>query len=381
MTITAADLAGNSLLALSPEKTSINPASELTRDANGVMQGSGGADNLHYILVRPFKVTCTPPSVTIKKGEKGTHTISIQNLDPDNERSFNIQITYKALGWSVNPESENDFSVTKGGSKSWTFYVTNSDAVDAIDLDISVTETESNCTKHPGTLDNPDQPAHIEDHPDDNQSVSSPNYPTPWLYDSKSPIGVLSSGWGEGLNYLLGKFKIATALVKPDLTILNESGRSINDLDVLCIGSAGLEELESSLLFRKKLADFVSQGGRLMVLTAKNGSEWNALPGGEVSGYGWSEDMSCFNSAVYIANYHQVLCSQQNAYLDANIDGYFTKWPDSAKVLLRRNKNGMPAMITYSLGKGIVITSSLYSDWAYGNNQASEQEENIGVVT
>ena len=108
----------------------------------------------------------------------------------------------------------------------------NNGAVNAVDINISVTETETGISKSPENLDNAENPGHVTDHPDESKSVSNPQYPTPWLYDPESPIGILSSGWGEGLFYLLGKFNVATTLVKPDLTILNEPDKSINDLDV-----------------------------------------------------------------------------------------------------------------------------------------------------
>ena len=57
--------------------------------------------------------------------------------------------------------------------------------------------------------------------------------------------------------------------------------------------------------------------------------------------------------------------SLTGTYADVNVDGYFTKWPDSAKVLLSRTKNGMPAMVAYQFGKGTVIATSMYSDYAY----------------
>jgi hypothetical protein len=53
-----------------------------------------------------------------------------------------------------------------------------------------------------------------------------------------------------------------------------------------------LDAFESSPAFRQKLVDFVNGGGKLIVLTVQNGSAWNALPGGKVGGYGWTEDMS-----------------------------------------------------------------------------------------
>jgi hypothetical protein len=86
------------------------------------------------------------------------------------------------------------------------------------------------------------------------------------------------------------------AKVYNDFTILGDTGKTINDLEVLCIGAGDLIEIKSSPLLRKKLSDFVEQGGSLICLAGQNGYEFAALPGGKVFGYGWTEDQSCLSS-------------------------------------------------------------------------------------
>jgi len=171
---------------------------------------------------------------------------------------------------------------------------------------------------------------------------------------------------GNGLGHLLGRWNVETVGVKPDLTIVGEPERSLNDLDVLLIGTGGLTGLDNSSTFRSKLAGFTSQGGVIICLTSQYGYELNALPGSP-SGYGWSEDQSCHTNAVYIDTYHPMFAGQDSANLDANVDGYFTNWPDNATILLRRTKNGMPAMVAYPYGLGWVVVSTLYSDWSYAH--------------
>lgn len=216
-----------------------------------------------------------------------------------------------------------------------------------------------------------------EDAPDDNQSVALSDFPTPFILDPDAKSGVLTGALGEGMNCLIGKFNIATTMVYDDFELLGYSGRTINDLDVLCIGSGGLRAFESSPLLRKKLSDFVEQGGSLICLAAQNGYEFTALPGGKVAGYGWTENQSCLNSAVSIVKYHQMLSGQASTNIDVNVDGYFTKWPENATVLFQRNKNGMPALITYPYGKGAVIATTIFEDWAYGNNQSTASGQTL----
>ncbi len=143
------------------------------------------------------------------------------------------------------------------------------------------------------------------------------------------------------------------------------------------IPSGGLYGMDSSSSFRKQLADYVQNGGTLICFAQQHGYEFNALPGGRVSGYGWNEDQSCHTNAAYIDTYHPVFAGQGNANLDASVDGYFTNWPDDATILLRRTKNGMPAMIAYPYGNGWVVASSLYSDWSYAHGGITRDETEL----
>jgi hypothetical protein len=324
-----------------------------------------------------FTAICTPPSQTINDGQTKPHDIVVTNQHPTEDLKFKADVAGGGAGWSVSPTSFSERTVGPGDSTTFTFNVSNSGAASDLSLSLKVTETTCGIDKLPEVDGQPGSPGHVTDHPDDNFSVASSEYPTNWLYDSKSPIGVLSSGWGEGLHYLLGKFNVATTVVRQDLTILNEPGKDINDLDVLLIGSAGLAGLESSPTFRKKLSDFVEQGGSLIAFTAKNGYEFKALPGGEVSGYGWDEDQSCLSNAVSIIEYHQMLSGQTSTNITANFDGYFTKWPDNASVLMQRNKNGMPAMVTYPFGEGHVTAMTCFPDWSYGHNQSKDSDQKM----
>ncbi|MBU4589315.1 MAG: carboxypeptidase regulatory-like domain-containing protein [Candidatus Omnitrophica bacterium] len=148
----------------------------------------------------------------------------------------------------------------------------------------------------------------------------------------------------------------------------------VNEQKLLVIPSGGLSGLSHSAIFRKKLSEFVKNGGTIVCFSQQYGYNFNALPGGALEGYGWQEDVSCHSKAAYIENFHQILSSQKEFYPDVKIDGYFTNYPDGAKILLRRTKNLMPAMLMYDFGDGRVIVSALYSDWGYSNGQASSSE-------
>jgi len=151
----------------------------------------------------------------------------------------------------------------------------------------------------------------------------------------------------------------------------------LNEQKLLLIPSGGLSGLSHSAIFRRKLDEYVKNGGTLICLSQQYGRDFTALPTSSLKGYGWQEDASCHSKAAYIENFHQVLSSQNELYPDIKLDGYFADYPDTAKVLLRRSKNLMPAMLMYNFGEGLVIAASIYSDWGYANGQTTSSEINL----
>ena len=116
-------------------------------------------------------------------------------------------------------------------------------------------------------------------------------------------------------------------------------------------------------------------GGTLLVFSQQHGYDYNVLPrGDEISAYGWLEDQNCQSASVTISIEHPMFAGQVVNTPNVNVDGYFTKWPGDATVLLKRTKNLYPSMFMYPYGSGKVVVSSLYTDWAYGHSQASTDE-------
>ncbi|MBM3302706.1 MAG: hypothetical protein FJY85_22490, partial [Deltaproteobacteria bacterium] len=137
-----------------------------------------------------------------------------------------------------------------------------------------------------------------------------------------------------------------------------------------------------SAFFRGALEEFLKQGGTLVVFAQQHGYDFSVLPVPEepdgtfnrVGGYGWTEDQACFTNSAYIDTWHQILSGQNRATPTLNVDGYFTLYPSTSTVLLRRTQNHQPVMLLYEYGPGRVIVSSLYSDYAFGRSQASSEE-------
>jgi len=212
------------------------------------------------------------------------------------------------------------------------------------------------------------------DHPDDNFDVSSGEIIAEQALDSQGEpaVAVLRMGDTDAVQALLASLGEPTVVVDTGF-----SPELVHDYPVLVIPSGGLYGIDSLKSFKQRLGQYVANGGTLIVFSQQHGYEYNALPGGEVSGYGWLEDQSCQYGSVGISTYHPILSRQDSVTSDVNVDGYFTSYPDNSTVLLSRTKNGMPAMLMYKYGDGHVIATTAYTDWAYMKGQASTDEENL----
>ncbi len=217
-----------------------------------------------------------------------------------------------------------------------------------------------------------------KDHPDDNQSPGASNYATTiTLADdtlgNPDKVGIFIYGWTIGYAHLLGKYGIPIETVFSDFTYWKNPDTLLSDeVPLVVIGSGALSGFNSQE-FKQNLEDYVVNGGNLLVLTQKYGSDLSVLPG-NIDGYGWNEDQSCFKNAAYLSQWHPVLSGQTKQVMNCNVDGYISEYPSNAEILLGRTKNAMPSLLYYNYGAGTVIISSLYSDWGYGHNQTSSEE-------
>ncbi len=209
--------------------------------------------------------------------------------------------------------------------------------------------------------------------PDESEEVSEPSYPPveEMIARTAPKIAFLNNGFIEEDFKFLNSLKELLYLVNPDFT-----SEEIAKYPLLIIPSGGLIGLDSSPTFKANLAQYVENGGVVFCLTQSKGYEFSALPG-EPSGYGYIEDQSCHSQAAYIENYHHIFAGQSQAILNGNVDGFFTKYPEEATILLRRTKNSMPCLIEYPYGRGKVMASTLYSDYAYGHEQLTADERSL----
>ncbi len=216
------------------------------------------------------------------------------------------------------------------------------------------------------------------DNPDDSFAVDSGNYPANPPFVSNSRTLVIKNGYYENFLSLMDYVKSSYVTADINTPVGDLSAAS----NLMVIPSGGLYGMVGSSFFKSELADYVQQGGTLIVFSQQHGSDFAALPVppeadgtyNTITGYGWEEDSSCFADSVYIQTWHQILSGQSRETPSLDVDGYFTNYPSSATVIFRRTSDGQPAMIMYHYGLGTVIVTSMYSDYAWGHSQASPEE-------
>ncbi|MBI4686041.1 MAG: hypothetical protein HY755_12730 [Nitrospirae bacterium] len=193
-------------------------------------------------------------------------------------------------------------------------------------------------------------------------------------------VALLENGFsGEAAKFLF-KNKETARLIEPQFSF-----DELKNQPVLVIPSGGLYGMENSIYLKASLSEYVKQGGTLIVFAQQHGYEFSILPVPQeqdgtfktITGYGWTEDQSCLWNGTYVDTYHQILSAMTTSTVSANVDGYFTSYPSSSTILLRRTANGQPAMIMYDYGMGKVIISSMFSDWGYAHSQATQDEIKI----
>jgi RHS repeat-associated protein len=250
------------------------------------------------------------------------------------------------------------------------------------------------CTRRPEPPPPPARPPRQpgRDHADDNYSaasrilpLSNVQYPLigaqtqgqltpvqdPPVLVGESRVGIFWHGYAEEAQALLSSWGWSTEQV--DINFVPTS----LELPVLFIPSGGVFGLEGVPGIRARLEAYTTQGGMIIALAQQHGYEFSSLPGGQLGGYGWSEDNSCFDASLYLSQYHPALTGFDEGTLTAGVDGFFGELPSGAMSLLHRTKNGQPSLILYPYADGSVVATSLYADWGASNFQPPEDSERL----
>jgi hypothetical protein len=185
-------------------------------------------------------------------------------------------------------------------------------------------------------------------------------------------ISILDRGFSFGSQKMLLDYKYSYYPLHPFFS----PSLAVENYPILILPSGSLFGLENSSLTRARLETFVKNGGTIIVFSQQHGDDYYILPrGDEMRSYGWREDISCNFKSAAIAYYDHLFSGQEDSVLDLNIDGFFTQIPEDATVLLARIRDGTPCLFSYPYGKGKVIVSSLYMDYAYLQGAGTRDEQ------
>jgi len=244
---------------------------------------------------------------------------------------------------------------------------------------ITVTDRAGNAAQT--TLYNPGAvPIPGCDRPDDNHSAASSAPAPSGELLTLSPgarrlprVAVLNGGFAGNL------LKVLFDLGEPPVMVAQDFDPIVTaqQYPVLIIPTGGLYGLDNSAMFRARLEEYTRRGGVVIAFAQQHGYEFSALPGGQLGGYGWSEDNSCFAASLYISQWHPILSGFDRATLDAPVDGYLSTLPQDAQVLLSRNANGQPGAVLYPFGGGWVFATTMYDDWGAGQGQSTHDARTL----
>ncbi len=279
-----------------------------------------------------------------------TFSVASSRLRNSDVTSLQIRNAYKK-GY-INPVHLNEYRIGQLGMKGFNDYTSSTDLDAVFELSGSQSNIYTEIVKNYDTIQE--------------ELGLSPD------------VLMLQKGFYASAKSMVEYRGVPVSLIRVQDFITANTTQLVHDTPVLFLPSGSLYGLDSSAMIQEKFADYVAQGGTLFVMAQQHGYEYNILPHNgtrALGGAGWQEDQSCLYNAASINEYHPVISGQPDPTLTVNIDGYFTSYPEDSTIILKRNKNSMPAMLAYEYYNGTVIATSVYDDWAYLDGASTFQGE------
>lgn len=217
------------------------------------------------------------------------------------------------------------------------------------------------------------------DQPDDSALLGDDLYPTDLEKISlkisrDSAVAILDNGYSRHSAMLFGLFLPVRMISEDDLR------QRTSFIRMLIIPSGGLTSVPDRDKLGAALKEFTGEGGTLFVFSQRTGNDYSILPvpdGKPLTVYGWSEEQSRLASSSFLSMSHPIVSGLTASLLNLNIDGTLESFPENSKPLLRNRISGQPVMIVYKYGKGTVVATTLFTDWAYLHQQATRDEINL----
>jgi len=187
--------------------------------------------------------------------------------------------------------------------------------------------------------------------------------------DHKAKIAILDRGFSREARYFIGLFA-------PIRTISTTNFSLNTSTALLVIPSGGFQEAIREDII-KRLVEYVSKGGNILIFAQRHGKDYTILPHypeEKISAYGWLESQSALSRSVEIGMIHPCIEGLGKSRLNINIDGLFIEYPGRAKAVLRDRRSGQPVLLVWRYGKGNVIATTLFTDWAYLHGRTTWDE-------
>ena len=288
----------------------------LDGDKDGKSEGSPADDDTFSFKTRSpeFELSLDPWLSKVELGRGRTINVVVKNLEARILKIRLEQLIGSDANWTIDSITPDSVIVAaKETSSEAYFAVRNNGEPGSIRPQVKGTccKTEKVATALVWASEHYEEPNPPSHGLDENYSISNPHMPSPWLLNPYAKVGILLSGYAEGMGHLLGRYKIPSAIVLDNFDILGASERELSDLDVLVIPSGGLIPYHNLPPFRNKLQEYTEQGGTLICFTQSHGDVFEALPGSP-TGYGWREDKSCHAYACYLNLWDTFLSGQDN---------------------------------------------------------------------
>lgn len=187
-------------------------------------------------------------------------------------------------------------------------------------------------------------------------------------YYASADVGVLRAGAFTDARSLLVHVGEPSELVRVGASASEHARHGL-----LLAPTGSLAQAAGSPVAPRALERYVREGGTLLAFAPRSGSDWQVLPGGDaLAGFGVYEEDGATRESVRLTAFVPGFASQTRATPDLNVQGFLTRYPANATVLMVRASNGEPAAVLYPWGEGRVVVTTLTPDHTQGSLSREE---------